>query len=104
MFLQATLIILMVVTTRTISNLCKKAKVMLSFRKARRRFPGTIELEAMFKFKMIGNNQHGFTMAQPCLTSLIFFCDEISGSVDKARAVDVICFGFSKALHGILVA
>lgn len=56
---------------------------MLSFKKTRRRFPGNTELEAMFRYKVTGNNQHGFTMAKLCLTSLIFFCDEISGAVDK---------------------
>lgn len=58
----------------------------------------------MLKFKVIRNNQPRFTMAILCLTCLIVFHDEISGSVDKARAVDVICFDFNKAFHGILVA
>lgn len=43
-------------------------------------------------------------MAKLWFTSLIFLCDEISGSVNEARAGDVICFDFSKVLHGIIVA
>lgn len=53
MLLQATVIILKVVTTRTVSNLCEKAKVTLSFTEARRRLPGTTELETIFRFKII---------------------------------------------------
>lgn len=56
MLLQATVIILKVVTTRTISNLFKKVEVMLSFKKARRRLQGTTELETRLRFKVIGNN------------------------------------------------
>lgn len=56
MLLQATVTILKVLTTRTISNLFKKVEVMLSFKKARRRLQGTTELEARLRFKVIGNN------------------------------------------------
>lgn len=56
MLLQATVIILKVVTTRTISNLCKKVEIMLSFKRARRRLQGATELEASLRFKVIGNN------------------------------------------------
>lgn len=75
---------------------------MLSFQKARR-IPGTTELEAVFKFKVTGT-QHGFTVAKTSLTSLIFFCDEISCTVDEAIAADIICLDFNKALPSILVA
>lgn len=57
----------------------------------------------MLRFKVIRNDWHGFTMTKLCLTCLIVFHDEICGSVDKAKAVDVICFDFSKALHSIFV-
>lgn len=53
MLLQATVIILKVVTTRTVSNLCENAKAILSFTEAKRRLPGTTELEAMFRSKII---------------------------------------------------
>lgn len=56
----------------------------------------------MFKFKVIGNNQHGFTTAKFCLTSLIFFYDETSSSVNEVTAENIIFFNFSKVLHGIL--
>lgn len=75
---------------------------MLSFQKARR-IPGTTELEATFNFKVTGTH-HGFTMAKTLLTSLIFFCDEVSCSVDEAIEADTICLDFNKALPGILVA
>lgn len=43
-------------------------------------------------------------MAKLCFTSLIFFCDETSGSVDEVRAGHKIFFDFSKVLHGIFTA
>lgn len=43
-------------------------------------------------------------MAKQCLTSLIFSCDETSGSVDEMRAGNIIFFDFSKVLHGIFTA
>lgn len=43
-------------------------------------------------------------MAKLSLTSLIFFCDEISDSVDEVRAGNTIFFYFSKVLYGIFTA
>lgn len=37
-----------------------------------------------------GKSQHRFSMDIYCLTNLIAFCDEMTGSVDKGRAVDVV--------------
>lgn len=55
---------------------------------------------------MIGSCQHGFLNRKSCLTNLIAFCDEMSGLVDKGRAVYVDCFDLSKVfeiiLHSIL--
>ncbi|CAM4618405.1 unnamed protein product [Lepidochelys olivacea] len=56
--------------------------------------------------KEIRNSQHGFTMGKSCLTNLIAFYDEITGSVDEGKAVDVLFLDFSKAFdmvsHSIL--
>ncbi|CAM5114978.1 unnamed protein product [Eretmochelys imbricata] len=57
--------------------------------------------------KVIRNSQHGFTKQKSCLTNLIAFYDEITGSVDEGKAVDVLFLDFSKAFdtvsHSILV-
>ncbi|CAM5108174.1 unnamed protein product [Natator depressus] len=57
--------------------------------------------------KVIRNSQHGFIKGKSCLTNLIAFYDEIPGSVDEGKAVDVLFLDFSKAFdtvsHSILV-
>jgi len=35
------------------------------------------------------------------LTNLINFCDEMTGLVDEARAVDIVCLDFSKAVDAV---
>ncbi|CAM4715495.1 unnamed protein product [Caretta caretta] len=58
--------------------------------------------------KVIRNSQHGFTKGKSCLTNLIVFYDEITGSVDEGKAVDVLFLDFSKAFdtdsHSILAS
>ncbi|CAM4553819.1 unnamed protein product [Lepidochelys kempii] len=58
--------------------------------------------------KVIRNSQHGFTKGKACLTKLIAFYDEITGSVDEGKAVDVLFPDFSKAFdtvsHSILAS
>ncbi|CAM4648012.1 unnamed protein product [Lepidochelys olivacea] len=58
--------------------------------------------------KVIRNSQHGFTKGKSCLANLITFYDEITGSVDEGKAVDVLFLDFSKAFdmvyHSILAS
>ncbi|CAM4548126.1 unnamed protein product [Lepidochelys olivacea] len=58
--------------------------------------------------KVIRNNQHGFTKSKSCLTNLIAFYNEITGSVDEGKAMDMLFLDFSKAFdtvsHSILAS
>ncbi|CAM5090151.1 unnamed protein product [Eretmochelys imbricata] len=58
--------------------------------------------------KVIRNSQHGFTKGKSCLNNLIAFYNEITGSVDEGKAVDVLFLDFSKAFdtvsHSILAS
>ncbi|CAM5103511.1 unnamed protein product [Eretmochelys imbricata] len=55
---------------------------------------------------MIRNSQHGFSKGKSCLNNLIACYDEITGSVDEGKAVDMLFLDFSKAFdtvfHSIL--
>ncbi|CAM5102292.1 unnamed protein product [Eretmochelys imbricata] len=65
-------------------------------------------LKELEERKVIRNSQHGFTKGKSCLTNLIAFYDEITGSVDEGKAVDVLFLDFSKAFdtisHSILAS
>ncbi|CAM4705653.1 unnamed protein product [Lepidochelys kempii] len=106
----------------------KKANVVPIFKKGKKQDPGNYRpvsltsvpgkimeqvlkesiLKHLEERKVIRNSQHGFTKGKSCLTNLIAFYDEITGSVDEGKAVDVLFLDYSKAFdpvsHSILAS
>lgn len=51
--------------------------------------------------KAIRSMQHGFIKEKSQLTNPINFYNDLAGSVDEGRAVEILCFAFSMAFYSV---
>jgi len=63
-------------------------------------FKGPYQPKAFYD-SMIRDNEHVLTKGKSCLTNIVAFCDGVTTSVDKARAMDVIYLNFCNALDTV---
>ena len=54
------------------------------------------------KDKVIGGNQNGVTKGKSCLTNSVALYDEVTASVDRGRATDVLCLDLCKLFYTVL--
>lgn len=48
--------------------------------------------------KIIRGSKYGLIKGKSCLVSLVVFYDVMTGRVEKGRAVNLLCLGFSNIL------
>lgn len=48
------------------------------------------------------DSQHGFTKGKSCLTNLVVFYNGVAALVANRRAINAICFDFSKTFDMVL--
>lgn len=55
----------------------------------------------MLAKSLFGSSQHEFTKGKSYLTNMIAFPNDMTSSVDRWRAVDVVYLNFGKALNSL---
>ena len=53
------------------------------------------------KNALIRNSQHGFTSGKSCLSNLLEFFEEVTKTLDRGEAVDLVYLDFAKAFDTI---